>query len=174
VAEIADILQIPAFLCRQTDLLVAAARTGRVVNVKKGQFLSPWDTKNIVQKLEECGTRKILLTDRGSSFGYNNLVSDFRAIPVMRGFGYPVIFDATHSVQIPGGQGASSGGAPQFIPTLARCAVVAGADAVFMEIHRDPSRALSDGANTIALKNLKRLLTDLIALKRTVTAGGMV
>jgi len=174
VAEVADILQIPAFLCRQTDLLVAAARTGRVVNVKKGQFLSPWDTKNIVQKLEECGTRKILLTDRGSSFGYNNLVSDFRAIPVMRGFGYPVIFDATHSVQIPGGQGASSGGAPQFIPTLARCAVVAGADAVFMEIHRDPSRALSDGANTIALKNLKRLLTDLIALKRTVTAGGMV
>jgi len=173
-AEVADILQIPAFLCRQTDLLVAAARTGKIVNVKKGQFLSPWEVKNIVHKLEECGTKKILLTDRGSSFGYNNLVSDFRGIPVMRSFNYPVVFDATHSVQIPGGQGNSAGGAPQFIPTLSRCAVVAGADAVFMEVHENPSQALSDGANALALKKLGSILQQLVVLKKVVAAGGMM
>ncbi|OQA57825.1 MAG: 2-dehydro-3-deoxyphosphooctonate aldolase [Candidatus Omnitrophica bacterium ADurb.Bin277] len=171
-AEVADILQIPAFLCRQTDLLIAAARTGRIVNVKKGQFLSPWETKNIIQKLEECGTKKILITDRGSSFGYNNLVNDFRGIPVMRSFGYPVVFDATHSVQIPGGRGTSSGGAPQFIPTLSRCAIAAGADSIFMEIHKNPPMALSDGANAIALKDLKNLLRDLTALKAVVAKRG--
>jgi len=172
-AEVADILQIPAFLCRQTDLLIAAARTGRIVNVKKGQFLSPWEAKNIIQKLEECGTKKILITDRGSSFGYNNLVNDFRGIPVMRSFGYPVVFDATHSVQIPGGRGTSSGGAPQFIPTLSRCAIAAGADSIFMEIHKNPPMALSDGANAIALKDLKNLLRDLTALKAVVAKRGM-
>lgn len=165
-AEVADILQIPAFLCRQTDLLLAAAATGKIVNVKKGQFLSPWEAKNMIQKLEEVGCRKILLTERGTSFGYNNLVNDFRAIPIMRGFGYPVVYDATHSVQIPGGKGTASGGMSEFIPVLARCAVVAGADAVFMEIHENPSRALSDGPNALALSKLKGLLTQLIALKK--------
>ncbi len=168
-AEVLDILQIPAFLCRQTDLLVAAAKTGRIVNVKKGQFLSPWDAKNIVDKLEESGCRKILLTERGASFGYNNLVSDFRAIPIMRGFGYPVVFDATHSVQLPGGKGTASGGMAEFIPTLARCAVVAGADAVFMEIHENPAEALSDGPNNLHLDKLKALLEVLADLKKIVS-----
>jgi len=172
VAAVADILQIPAFLCRQTDLLLAAAVTGKIVNVKKGQFLSPWETKNIIHKLEEIGTKRILLTERGTSFGYNNLVNDFRAIPVMRGFGYPVVFDATHSVQVPGGQGTASGGMSEFIPTLARCAVVAGADAIFMEIHEDPSKALSDGPNALALKHLKPLLEKLMALKKVVGGEG--
>lgn len=167
-SEVLDILQIPAFLCRQTDLLFAAGRSGRVVNVKKGQFLSPWDAKNIVEKLEGVGCRKILLTERGASFGYQNLVSDFRAIPIMRGFGYPVIYDATHSVQLPGGRGTSSGGTAEFIPTLARCAVVAGADAVFMEIHENPAEALSDGPNALDLKKLKPLLEVLIQLKQVV------
>lgn len=167
-AEVLDILQIPAFLSRQTDLLLAAGKTGRIVNVKKGQFLSPWDMKNVVDKLEAVGCRQILLTDRGASFGYQNLVSDFRAVPVMRGFGYPVVFDATHSVQLPGGQGKSSGGAAEFIPTLARCAVAAGVDAIFLEIHEDPSKALSDGPNNLALKNLKALLETLLALKSVV------
>jgi 2-dehydro-3-deoxyphosphooctonate aldolase (KDO 8-P synthase) len=168
-AEVLDIIQIPAFLCRQTDLLLAAGKTGRIVNVKKGQFLSPWDAKNIVEKLEETGCKKILLTDRGTSFGYNNLVSDFRAIPVMRSFGYPVVFDATHSVQIPGGKGTASGGMAEFIPTLARCAVVAGADAVFMEIHENPAEALSDGPNALRLDKLRGLLEILIELKRVVS-----
>ena len=171
VAEVADILQIPAFLCRQTDLLLAAAATGRIVNVKKGQFLSPWETKNMIHKLEEAGCRKILLTERGTSFGYHNLVNDFRAIPIMRGFGYPVVYDATHSVQIPGGKGAASGGMPEFIPVLARCAVVAGADAIFMEIHENPAKALSDGPNALVLSQLKPLLNNLIALKKCVAAG---
>jgi 2-dehydro-3-deoxyphosphooctonate aldolase (KDO 8-P synthase) len=166
VAEVADILQIPAFLCRQTDLLFAAAATGRIVNVKKGQFLSPWEAKNMIDKLEEVGCKKILLTERGTSFGYNNLVNDFRAIPIMRGFGYPVVYDATHSVQIPGGKGTASGGMAEFIPTLARCAVVAGADAIFMEIHEDPSKALSDGPNALALPKLGLLLKMLLALKK--------
>ncbi|HOW87201.1 MAG TPA: 3-deoxy-8-phosphooctulonate synthase [Candidatus Omnitrophota bacterium] len=166
VAEAADILQIPAFLCRQTDLLIAAAKTGKIVNVKKGQFLSPWEMGNVIQKLEEAGCKKILLTERGTSFGYNNLVNDFRSIPVMRGLGYPVIYDATHSVQLPGGKGTASGGMAEFIPTLARCAVVAGADAVFMEIHENPARALSDGPNALALSKLGALLKELIALKK--------
>jgi 2-dehydro-3-deoxyphosphooctonate aldolase (KDO 8-P synthase) len=170
VAEVADILQIPAFLCRQTDLLFAAAATGRIVNVKKGQFLSPWEAKNMIHKLEEVGCKKILLTERGTSFGYNNLVNDFRAIPIMRGFGYPVVYDATHSVQIPGGKGTASGGMSEFIPTLARCAIVAGADALFMEIHEDPSKALSDGPNALALSKLKPLLSKLIALKKCTAA----
>lgn len=168
-AEVLDILQIPAFLCRQTDLILAAAATGRVVNVKKGQFLAPWDAKNIVDKLEEVGCQKILLTERGVSFGYNNLVSDFRAIPIMRSFGYPVVFDATHSVQLPGGKGTASGGMAEFIPTLARCAVVAGADALFMEIHEDPSKALSDGPNNLHLKDLKPLLENLLELRRVMS-----
>jgi 2-dehydro-3-deoxyphosphooctonate aldolase (KDO 8-P synthase) len=170
VAEVADILQIPAFLCRQSDLLFAAAATGRIVNVKKGQFLSPWETKNIVHKLEEVGCEKILLTERGTSFGYNNLVNDFRAIPIMRGFGYPVVYDATHSAQVPGGKGTASGGMPEFIPTLAGCAVAAGADAIFMEIHEAPGKALSDGPNALALSQLKSLLRKLIALKKCVGA----
>ena len=171
-AEVLDIIQIPAFLCRQTDLVMAAGRTGRVVNVKKGQFLSPWDAKNIVEKLHEAGCRKLLLTDRGTSFGYQNLVSDFRAIPIMRGFGYPVVYDVTHSVQIPGGQGTSSGGAAEFIPTLARCGVAAGADAIFMEIHEDPAKALSDGPNSFPLDKLSGLLTVLKDLKKTVAKAG--
>lgn len=168
-SEVLDILQIPAFLCRQTDLLLAAGRTGKVVNVKKGQFLSPWDAKNIVDKLREAGCEKILLTERGVSFGYQNLVSDFRSIPVMRGFGYPVIYDATHSVQLPGGQGTASGGMAEFIPTLAQCAVVAGADAIFMEIHENPAKALSDGPNALHLKKLKDLLEILLQLKAVVS-----
>jgi len=172
VAEVADILQIPAFLCRQSDLLFAAAATGRIVNVKKGQFLSPWETKNVIHKLEEAGCKKILLTERGTSFGYNNLVNDFRAIPIMRGFGYPVVYDATHSVQIPGGKGTASGGMAEFIPTLAGCAVVAGADAIFMEIHEAPGKALSDGPNALAISQLRPLLQKLIALKECVVGEG--
>lgn len=166
--EVLDIIQIPAFLCRQTDMLIAAAKTGKIVNVKKGQFLSPWDAKNIVDKLEEVGCSKILLTERGASFGYNNLVSDFRAIPIMRGFGYPVVFDATHSVQIPGGKGTASGGMAEFIPTLARCAVVSGADALFMEIHENPAEALSDGPNALHLAKMKSLWEVLIELKNVM------
>lgn len=167
-AEVLDVLQIPAFLCRQTDLLIAAGKTGRVVNVKKGQFLSPWEAKNIVDKLLEVGCQKIVLTERGFSFGYQNLVSDFRSIPIMRGFGYPVMFDATHSVQLPGGKGNASGGMSEFIPMLSRCAVVAGADAVFMEIHENPAEALSDGPNALHLKKLKPLLEILTELKRVM------
>ncbi len=168
--EVLDILQIPAFLCRQTDLLVAAAKTGKIVNVKKGQFLSPWDAENIVAKLREAGTKKILLTERGASFGYRNLVSDFRSIPVMRGFGVPVVFDATHSVQLPGGQGASSGGMAEFIPVLARCGIVAGADGIFMEVHENPAKALSDGPNNLPLSKLKDLLEMLMDLKRVMVS----
>lgn len=164
--DVLDILQVPAFLSRQTDLVVACAKTGKIVNVKKGQFLSPWDMKNIVEKVETTGNRNILLTDRGVSFGYNNLVSDFRAIPVMRDFGYPVVFDATHSVQMPGGLGHSSGGAPEFIPTLARCAIAAGADALFMEVHENPKMAKSDGPNNLPLADLKELLMILKDIRR--------
>ena len=164
--EILDIIQIPAFLCRQTDLIVAAAKTGKVVNVKKGQFMAPWDIKGIVKKMQEAGNNNLLLTERGVSFGYNNLVSDFRALPIMRSSGYPVVFDATHSVQKPGGLGTSSGGESQYIPLLARCAVAAGVDAIFLETHPNPSKALSDGPNTLPLKNLENLLKDLIAIDR--------
>ena len=173
-ADVLDILQIPAFLSRQTDLLLAAGRSKKIINVKKGQFLSPWDMKNVVDKLESVGCKKILLTDRGASFGYQNLVSDFRAVPVMRGFGYPVIFDATHSVQLPGGQGHASGGMAEFIPTLARCAVAAGVDAVFMEIHENPAEALSDGPNNLALSKLKPLLEILLRIKEAVAENETV
>jgi 2-dehydro-3-deoxyphosphooctonate aldolase (KDO 8-P synthase) len=171
-AEVADILQIPAFLCRQTDLLVAAARTGRVVNVKKGQFLSPWDMSNIVKKLEESGCRKIILTERGSSFGYNNLVVDIRSLPVMRSFGYPIIFDATHSVQLPGGAGDRSSGQREFVTPLASAAAAAGCDGFFMEVHPNPDAALSDGPNMVPLSQLKPLLERLVRIAQVAGKGG--
>ena len=152
-AEVADIIQIPAFLCRQTDLLVAAAKTGKIVNIKKGQFLAPQQMKSLVKKVEDSGNKQIMLTDRGVTFGYNNLVSDFRAIPIMKEFGYPVVFDATHSVQMPGSNGESTGGDRRFVPTLARCAMAAGADVLFFEIHPNPDEALCDGANMLYLKD---------------------
>lgn len=151
VSKVADILQIPAFLCRQTDLLVAAANTGKIVNVKKGQFLAPEQMSNIVKKLEECKNNQILLTERGSSFGYNNLVVDYRGIPIMQSFGYPVVFDATHSVQLPGANGTSSGGDRRYVPVLAKAAVAAGVNALFFEVHPDPENAKSDGPNMIPL-----------------------
>jgi 2-dehydro-3-deoxyphosphooctonate aldolase (KDO 8-P synthase) len=168
-AEGADILQIPAFLCRQTDLLIAAARTGRIVNIKKGQFLAPEEIRNAAEKVASTGNNKILLTERGTSFGYHNLVVDMRSLEIMRGFGWPVIFDATHSVQIPGGMGNASGGQPQFIPTLARAAVAAGVDGVFVEVHEAPERALSDGPNALRLDQLGPLWTKLQAIHRLVT-----
>ena len=171
-AEVADILQIPAFLCRQTDLLVAAAKTGRVVNVKKGQFLSPWEMSNVVKKLEESGTSRILLTERGSSFGYNNLVVDMRGLPVMRGFGYPVVFDATHSVQLPGGGGTKSSGQREFITPLASAAAAAGCDGFFMEVHPHPETALSDGPNMVPLHQLKPLLERLLRICQAAGKGG--
>lgn len=165
VAEVVDVLQIPAFLCRQTDLLVAAAATGRTVNVKKGQFLGPWDMKNVVRKLEASGTQRILLTERGTSFGYNTLVVDFRSLPQMRELGYPVVFDATHSVQMPGGQGDKSGGQRQFVPYLARAAAAIGIDALFMEIHENPDMALSDGPNMIPLAQLEVVLKQILSIR---------
>jgi 2-dehydro-3-deoxyphosphooctonate aldolase (KDO 8-P synthase) len=162
VAEVVDILQIPAFLCRQTDLLVAAAKTGRVVNVKKGQFLAPWDMANVVAKITGTGNRKVLVTERGVSFGYNALVSDMRALPLLAKIGAPVIFDATHSVQQPGGQGASSGGERQFVPVLARAAVAVGVAGVFIETHQNPDKAPSDGPNMIPLKEMEPLLARLL------------
>jgi len=164
VAEVADVLQIPAFLCRQTDLLCAAAKSGRVVNVKKGQFLSPWDMANVVNKLQEAGTRKIFLTERGVSFGYQNLVVDMRSFPVMRNLGYPVVFDATHSVQLPGGGGTCSSGQREFVAPLARAAAAAGCDGFFMEVHPRPEEALSDGPNMVRLSELKGLLQQLQAI----------
>lgn len=157
VSKAADILQIPAFLCRQTDLLVAAARTGKIVNIKKGQFLAPEQMGNLVKKVEECHNNKILLTDRGTSFGYNNLVVDFRAVPIMQSFGYPVVFDATHSVQLPGANGTSSGGDRKYVPVLAKAAMAAGANALFFEVHPDPDKALSDGPNMIPLDKAEQL-----------------
>ncbi|MFP4515185.1 MAG: 3-deoxy-8-phosphooctulonate synthase [Desulfovibrionales bacterium] len=164
VAEVADVIQIPAFLCRQTDLLAAAARTGRVVNVKKGQFLAPWDMHNVVTKLTEAGGEQIWLTERGASFGYNNLVVDMRSIAIMKGLGHPVVFDATHSVQLPGGGGTVSGGNREYVPLLARAAVAAGCSGVFMEVHPDPDRALCDGPNSWPLDLAEALLRDLITL----------
>jgi len=169
-AAVADVLQIPAFLCRQTDLLLAAARTGCAVNVKKGQFLSPAEMKNVADKLASTGNRRILLTERGTFFGYNALVNDFRAIPLMKEFGYPVIFDATHSVQQPGGRGHSSGGDRRFVPTLASAAVAAGADGIFMEVHEDPDHAPSDGPNMVKMKDLKALLERLVKISQVVRA----
>ncbi len=161
VAEVADMIQIPAFLCRQTDLLVESAKTGKAVNVKKGQFLSPWDAKNIVEKLRESGCEKILLTERGASFGYNNLVVDLRSFPVMRSFGVPVVFDVTHSLQLPGGLGKATGGQAEYIENFARAGVACGVDAVFMEVHDDPQRAPSDGPNQLPLNKLEKLLIKL-------------
>ena len=157
VAEVADILQIPAFLCRQTDLLVAAAKTGRMINIKKGQFLAPQQMKSLVKKVEDSGNNQIMLTDRGVTFGYNNLVSDFRAIPIMKEFGYPVVFDATHSVQMPGSNGDSTGGDRRFVPVLANCAMSAGADVLFFEVHPDPDNALCDGPNMLYLKDAEKV-----------------
>lgn len=167
-AEVVDVLQIPAFLCRQTDLLVAAAETGRAVNVKKGQFLAPWDMKNVVRKLETSGARNILLTERGTSFGYNALVVDYRSLPQMRAFGYPIVFDATHSVQMPGGQGDKSGGQRHFVPTLARAAAAVGIDALFMEVHEDPDNAPSDGPNMIPLEQLEAVLQPILQIRAAV------
>ncbi len=163
-AEVCDIIQIPAFLCRQTDLVVAAAKTKAVINVKKGQFMAPWDMKHVIAKIVESGSQRILLTDRGVTFGYNNLVSDFRSIPIMQEMGYPVCFDATHSVQLPGANDGVSGGQRQFIPLLARSAVAAGANALYMEVHPEPHRALSDAASMLYLKDLPQLLDVLLAI----------
>jgi len=167
-AEVCDVLQIPAFLCRQTDLLVAVAKSGRVANVKKGQFLAPGDMKNVVEKVENAGCRRLLLTERGTTFGYNNLVADMRSLPIMRAFGYPVIFDATHSVQAPGGAGDRSGGDARFAPVLARAAVAAGCDGVFVETHPDPSSALSDGPNMIRLRDMRGILENLCAIQEAL------
>jgi 2-dehydro-3-deoxyphosphooctonate aldolase (KDO 8-P synthase) len=166
VAEAVDVLQIPAFLCRQTDLLLAAAQTGRVVNVKKGQFLAPWDMKNVVAKVTGAGNPNVLVTERGVSFGYNTLVSDMRALPILASLGAPVVFDATHSVQQPGGQGTSSGGERDMVPVLARAAVAIGVAAVFMETHQDPDSAPSDGPNMLKLKDLPALLAELVEIDR--------
>ena len=174
VAEAVDVLQIPAFLCRQTDLLLAAAATGRTVNVKKGQFLAPWEMGNIVDKLTGGGAADILLTERGTSFGYNTLVSDFRGLPVMAQTGAPVVFDATHSVQLPGGQGTSSGGQREMVPVLARAAVAVGVAGLFMETHPDPSQAMSDGPNAVPLKHMKALLETLVALDRVTKQNGFL
>ncbi|HYD64697.1 3-deoxy-8-phosphooctulonate synthase [Azospirillum sp.] len=166
VAEVVDVLQIPAFLCRQTDLLVAAAQTGRAVNVKKGQFLAPWDMKNVAAKLVAAGNERVMLCERGASFGYNTLVSDMRALPIMAETGFPVVFDATHSVQQPGGQGTTSGGQREFVPVLARAAIAVGVAAVFMETHQDPDNAPSDGPNMIPIKEMPALLARLQAFDR--------
>ena len=168
VAEVADVLQIPAFLCRQTDLVVAAARTGRAVNVKKGQFLAPADARNIVEKARAAGCEKLLLTERGASFGYNNLVVDMRSFPIMRRFGVPVVFDVTHSLQLPGGLGNATGGQSEYIEPLARAGVACGVDAVFMEVHEEPSRALSDGPNALPLARMSALLRSLRAVHDAV------
>ena len=167
-AEVVDILQIPAFLCRQTDLVYTAAKTGKTVNVKKAQFLAPWDMKNVITKVEEAGNQNLMLTERGSSFGYNTLVTDMRGLAVMRELGYPVVMDATHSVQIPGGQGTSSGGQSQYVPHMARAAAAIGIDALFLEVHDNPAEALSDGPNMVQLDNLKKLLQDVITIDKIV------
>lgn len=160
-ADVLDIMQVPAFLCRQTDFLVEIARKAKIVNVKKGQFLAPWDVSNIIDKIKSAGNDNIMITERGASFGYNNLVFDVRALPIMRAMGYPVIFDATHSVQLPGGAGTSSGGQREMVPYLARAAVAAGVDGIFMEVHPDPEKALCDGANSLYLNSLEELLTTM-------------
>lgn len=170
VAEVVDILQIPAFLCRQTDLLLAAAATDRAINVKKGQFLAPWDMENVVKKLESGGATNILLTERGSSFGYNTLVVDFRSLSQMREFGHPVVFDATHSVQMPGGKGTQSGGQREFVPYLARAAAAVGIDALFMEIHENPDIAKSDGPNMVPLAHLEDVLRQVLSVRSALEA----
>ena len=170
VAEVVDVLQVPAFLSRQTDMLVAAAQTGRVVNVKKGQFLAPWDMKNVLAKFTESGNPNVLLCERGASFGYNTLVSDMRSLPIMASLGAPVVFDATHSVQQPGGQGGSTGGQREFVETLARAAVAVGIAGLFVETHEDPDNAPSDGPNMVHLKDMPRLLEKLLAFDAVAKA----
>jgi 2-dehydro-3-deoxyphosphooctonate aldolase (KDO 8-P synthase) len=167
-AEVLDMIQIPAFLCRQTDFVIAAARAGKPVNVKKGQFLAPWDMANVMEKLSSTGNRRLIITERGAMFGYNNLVADFRSITIMQKMGYPVIFDATHSVQLPGGAGTSSGGQREFAPILARASVAAGADGVFLEVHKDPDTALCDGPNSLRLDELRHLLSQLKAIREVL------
>ena len=167
-SEVLDVLQIPAFLCRQTDLISAAAKTGKPVNIKKGQFLAPWDVKNIIEKFTAEGNHNLFITERGASFGYNNLVVDFRAFPIMRSFGYPVIFDVTHSLQLPGGQGASSGGQREFAEPLARAAVAVGVDGLFFEVHPEPEKALCDGPNMIKLDSVLNLLKTIKALHQVI------
>ncbi len=175
VAEVVDVLQTPAFLCRQTDFIHAVAKCGKPVNIKKGQFLSPWDMKNVVEKARDAsGADNIMVCERGASFGYNNLVSDMRSLAVMRNTGCPVVFDATHSVQLPGGQGTASGGQREFVPVLARAAVAAGVSGLFMETHPNPSQALSDGPNAFPLGHLKALLNTLMVLDRTVKQQGLI
>jgi 2-dehydro-3-deoxyphosphooctonate aldolase (KDO 8-P synthase) len=171
-AEVLDVLQIPAFLCRQTDLVLAAMRTGKAVNIKKGQFLAPWDMKPVVDKATSTGSHRLLLTERGSCFGYNNLVSDFRSLPIMRQWGYPVVFDATHSVQLPGGAGTASSGQREFVAPLARAAVAVGCDGLFMEVHPDPDRAPSDGPNMVPLDQVEDLLRQLVRIRETVESRG--
>jgi 2-dehydro-3-deoxyphosphooctonate aldolase (KDO 8-P synthase) len=168
VADHVDVLQIPAFLCRQTDLLIAAAKTGKIINVKKGQFLAPWDMANVIKKIEESGNKNILITERGASFGYNTLVSDMRALPIMSRFGFPIVFDATHSVQQPGGMGEKSGGQREFVPYLARAAIAVGVGAIFMETHEDPDNAPSDGPNMVPLNEVKALLKKLTEIDKLV------
>lgn len=167
-AEVLDIIQIPAFLCRQTDFILEVAKTGKVINIKKGQFLSPWDIENVVEKITSTGNNRVLITERGTMFGYNNLVVDFRGIKIMQDTGRPVIFDATHSIQLPGGAGKSSGGQREFAPVLARAAVAAGADGIFMEVHKDPDRALCDGPNSLKLDSLYNLLSQLKAIRKAL------
>jgi len=169
VAEVVDVLQIPAFLCRQTDLVVEAARTGKIVNIKKGQFMAPWDMRGVLEKAAATGNRKIMVTERGASFGYNNLIVDMRSFPTLRSFGFPVIFDVTHSVQRPGGLGDRSGGDAHFIDTLAPAGVAAGLDGMFMEVHENPARALSDGPNAYRLSRLEKLLGKLVRLRSVVS-----
>jgi len=168
VSKVADILQVPAFLCRQTDLIVSIARTGKPVNVKKGQFLAPWDMRNVIKKIESTGNKNILVTERGTCFGYNNLVVDMKSLPIMRSFGYPVIFDATHSVQKPGGRGTATGGEREYVPFLAQAAVATGIDGLFLEVHPNPDEALSDGPNMIRLNRVKELLGKLTKIDRIV------
>ena len=168
VAKHVDVLQIPAFLCRQTDLLVAAAKTGKIINVKKGQFLAPWDMSNVIKKIEESGNKNILITERGASFGYNTLVTDMRALPIMSKFGFPIVFDATHSVQQPGGMGEKSGGQREFVPYLARAAIAVGVGAIFLETHEDPDNAPSDGPNMVPIKEVKSLLKKLTEIDKLV------
>ena len=168
VASHIDVLQIPAFLCRQTDLLIAAAKTGKIINVKKGQFLAPWDMGNVIKKIEESGNKNILVTERGASFGYNTLVSDMRALPIMSEYGFPIVFDATHSVQQPGGMGERSGGQREFVPHLARAAIAVGVGAVFIETHEDPDNAPSDGPNMVPLNEIKALLKKLTEIDKII------
>ncbi len=168
VSKHVDVLQIPAFLCRQTDLLIAAAKTGKIINVKKGQFLAPWDMENVIKKIEESGNKNILITERGASFGYNTLVSDMRSIPIMAKYGFPIVFDATHSVQQPGGMGEKSGGQREFVPHLARAAIAVGVGAIFIETHENPDKAPSDGPNMLPLKEMKNLLKKLTQIDNLI------